>query len=79
LPLVLVVQTLVGAGVVAGFAFVVPRRDAASVLCLAAGTSTILFVVVGMVALPQTVAHRKLTGAFDGLRSMPLPRLALRR
>ena len=77
LPFLLVVQTLLGVGVVIGFAFLVPRMDRATALYLATGAPTIALIMVGMVAVPQTVAHQKLTGTFDYLRSMPVPRLAL--
>jgi ABC-2 type transport system permease protein len=77
LPFLLMVQTLLGMGVVVGFAFLVPQMDRATALYLATGAPTIALIIVGFVAVPQTVAQQKLTGTFDYLRSMPVPRLAL--
>ena len=77
LPLLFVVQTLLGAGVVIGFSFLVPQMDSATMLYLTTGAPTIVFITVGMVVLPQIVAQQKLTGIFDYLRAMPVPRLAM--
>jgi len=77
LPLLFVVQTLLGVGVVIGFAFLVPAIDRSTVLYLSTGAPTVGLITVGMVALPQMVAHHKLTGIFDYVRAMPVPRLAM--
>jgi ABC-2 type transport system permease protein len=77
LPLLLVVQTLIGVGVVIGFSFLVPQMDAPTALYLATGAPTIALIIVGMVMVPQVVAQQKLTGVFDYVRAMPVPRLAL--
>src|SRR5262245_45310978 len=77
LPLLLVVQTLLGVGVVIGFSFLVPEMDGATALYLSTGAPTIGLITVGMVAVPQVVAQQKLTGIFDYVRAMPVPRLAM--
>jgi ABC-2 type transport system permease protein len=77
LPLLFVVQTLLGAGVVVGFSFLVPHMDSATMLYLTTGAPTIVFITIGMVVLPQVVAQQKLTGIFDYVRAMPVPRLAM--
>jgi len=77
LPLLLVVQTLISVGVVLGFSFLVPQMDAPTALYLATGAPTIALIIVGMVMLPQVVAQQKLTGVFEYVRAMPVPRLAL--
>jgi ABC-2 type transport system permease protein len=77
LPLLIVVQTVISVGVVIGFAFLVPETDADTVLYLSTGAPTVGLITVGMVALPQMVAHQKLTGIFDYVRAMPVPRLAM--
>ena len=77
LPLLLVVQTLISVGVVLGFSFLVPQMDAPTALYLATGAPTIALIIVGMVMLPQVVAQQKLTGVFDYVRAMPVPRLAI--
>jgi ABC-2 type transport system permease protein len=77
LPLLIVVQTLIGVGVVIGFGFLVPQADPATVLYLSSGAPTVSLITVGMVVLPQMVAQQKLTGIFDYVRAMPVPRLAM--
>jgi len=46
-------------------------------LYLATGAPTIALIIIGMVMVPQVVAQQKLTGVFDYVRAMPVPRLAL--
>lgn len=77
LPLLLVLQTLIGIGIVVGFSFLVPQADAATALYLSTGALTIGLITVGMVAAPQLVAQQKLSGAFDHQRALPVPRLAM--
>jgi ABC-2 type transport system permease protein len=77
LPLLIIVQTVISIGVVVGFAFLVPEADSSTVLYLATGAPTVGLITVGMVVLPQMVAHQKLTGIFDYVRAMPVPRLAM--
>jgi ABC-2 type transport system permease protein len=77
LPLLIVVQTLLGVAVVIGFSFLVPQTDSATVLYLSTGAATTGLITVGMVVLPQMVAQQKLTGIFDYVRAMPVPRLAM--
>lgn len=77
LPLLLVLQTLIGIGIVIGFSFLVPQADAQTARYLSTGALTIGLITVGMVAAPQSVAQQKLTGAFDHQRALPVPRLAM--
>lgn len=77
LPLLLVLQTLLGVGVVVGFSFLVPQADAVTALYLSTGALTLGLITVGMVAAPQLVAQQKISGLFDYQRSMPVPRLAM--
>jgi ABC-2 type transport system permease protein len=77
LPLLIVVQTMLSVGVVIGFSFLVPTADRLTVLYLSTGATTIGLITLGMVVLPQIVAQQKLTGIFDYVRAMPVPRLAL--
>lgn len=77
LPLLFVLQTLIGVGIVIGFSFLVPQADAATALYLSTGSLTIALITVGMVAAPQLVVQQKYSGAFDHQRAMPVPRLAM--
>jgi ABC-2 type transport system permease protein len=77
LPLMAVVQTLIGGGVVIGFSFLAPEVDPVTALYLATGAPTVVVIVVAMVAAPQVVAGQKQQGIFDYYRAMPVPRLAM--
>src|SRR5262245_19530504 len=77
LPFLLVLQTLLGVGVVVGFSFLVPEADPGTALYLSTGALTLGLVTVGMVAAPQLVAQQKISGIFDYQRAMPVPRLAM--
>jgi ABC-2 type transport system permease protein len=76
LPFLLLVQTLIGVGIMVGFSFLVPQADAQTALYLSTGALTIGLITVGMVAAPQVVVQEKLTGALDHQRALPVPRLA---
>ncbi len=77
LPLLVLIQTLIGAGIVVGFSFLVPQADTATALYLSTGALTIGLITVGMIAAPQIVAQQKLSGTFDHQRALPVPRLAM--
>src|SRR5262245_5044220 len=77
LPLLIVLQTLLGIGIVIGFSFLVPDVDAATALYLTTGALTLGLITVGMVGAPQLVAQAKVSGIFDYQRAMPVPRLAM--
>lgn len=77
LPLLIVLQTILGVGVVIGFSFLVPEADAATARYLSTGALTLGLITVGMVAAPQVVAQQKTSGIFDYQRAMPVPRLAM--
>ncbi len=77
LPLLFVVQTLLGVGVAVGFSFLVPDPDPVTALYLATGAPTVGLITVGMVAAPQMVAQQKTRGIFDHQRALPVPRLAM--
>lgn len=77
LPLMVVVQTLIGGGIVIGFSFLAPQVDPVTALYLATGAPTVVVIVVAMVVAPQEVAGQKRQGIFDYYRAMPVPRLAM--
>ncbi|QFG24147.1 ABC transporter permease [Actinomadura sp. WMMB 499] len=74
LPLVIVVQSLLAAGVIVGFGFLVPGIDTAAARFLSTGAPTVLLVVVGLVMVPQGVAQARAGGTFTYLRALPVPR-----
>lgn len=75
LPILLVVQLLMGAGVVLGFGLLFDRIPEAQAVYLATGATVIALLMVGLVAAPQMVANQKMTGTYDYLWSLPVPRL----
>jgi ABC-2 type transport system permease protein len=77
LPLLMVLQTLLGVGIVVGFSFLVPQTDTVTALYLSTGALALGLITVGMVAAPQMVAQQKVQGIFDYQRAMPVPRLAM--
>lgn len=77
LVLNLVIQTGLAAGIILGFAFLVPNLDEGTALFLATGAPVLGLVTVGMVIGPQEVSSAKQEGIFEFNRSLPVPRSAL--
>ena len=74
LPLVVVVQALMAAGLIVGFGFVIPAIDGPTALHLSTGTPTILLLTVGLVIVPQAVATARVNGTFAYQRALPVAR-----
>lgn len=74
LPLVVVVQALMAAGLIVGFGFIIPDIDGSTALHLSTGVPTILLLTVGLVIVPQSVAQSRVDGTFTYLRTLPAPR-----
>ncbi len=74
LPLIVMVQVLIGAGFALGiglFFVEIPQRNA---LYLSTGAAVVTLVTVGLVLGPQLVAEHKVRGTADFLWSLPVPR-----
>jgi ABC-2 type transport system permease protein len=76
LPFLVVLQALLSFGIVYGLAFLIPHIDPRSALFLSTGAPTLALIVMGLSVVPQEVSQGKLTGRFDYLSSLPIPRLA---
>ena len=76
LPMLIVIQVALAFGMVYGLAFLIPNIDARTALYLATGAPTITLMVMGLTMVPQEVSQGRLTGRFDYLSSLPIPRLA---
>ncbi len=76
LPMIVVIQIALAFGIVYGLAFLIPHIDPTTALYLATGAPTITLLVMGMTIVPQEVSQGKLTGRFEYLNALPLPRLA---
>ncbi|WP_199849797.1 ABC transporter permease [Blastococcus sp. Marseille-P5729] len=74
LPLVIVVQSLIAAGIIVGFGFLIPGIEPETALFLATGAPTVLLLTVGLVMVPQAVATARTNGTFEYLRSLPVAR-----
>ena len=76
LPTIVLIQVALALGIVYGLAFLVPSIDKRSALYLATGAPTMTLLIMGLTVVPQEVSQGKLTGRFDYLSSLPIPRLA---
>jgi ABC-2 type transport system permease protein len=76
LVLIVIVQIALALGIVYGLAFLIPHIDPKTALYLATGAPTMTLLVMGLTVVPQEVAQGKLTGRFEYLSAMPVPRLA---
>lgn len=72
LPLIIVVQALLAAGIIIGFGFLIPDIDAGTALFLSTGAPTVLLLTLGFVMVPQGVSRARTDGTFHYMRSMPV-------
>jgi ABC-2 type transport system permease protein len=76
LPLLVIIQISLGIGVVYGLALLVPHIDHDSALYLTTGAPTLALILLGMNIVPGEVSQGRLTGRYDYIVSLPVPRLA---
>ena len=76
IPVIVLIQVFLAVGVVYGLAFLVPDIDRTTALYLSTGAPTLTLILLGLNALPQDVTQARLTGRYDYLMSLPVPRLA---
>lgn len=74
MPLIVVVQALLAAGIVIGFGLLIPNIDTTTATFLALGAPTVLILTIGLVIVPQGVARTRLDGTFTYMRSLPVAR-----
>lgn len=74
LPLIVVIQGMLAAGIVIGFGFLIPEITPESALFLSSGAPTILLLTIGLVIVPQGVARVRASGALDYQRALPVSR-----
>lgn len=74
--LLVVIQIALALGIVYGLSFLIPDIDSRSAVYLVTGAPTISLLVMGLSVVPQEVSQGKLSGRFDYLSSLPIPRLA---
>ena len=71
-----VIQVVLGMGIVYGLAFLIPNIDPRTALFLSTGAPTLALLILGLSVVPQEVAQDRLTGAHDYVATLPVPRLA---
>jgi ABC-2 type transport system permease protein len=76
MPMIVVIQLALALGIVYGLAFLIPNIDPRTAMYLATGAPTVTLLIMGLTIVPQEVSQGKLTGRFDYLSSLPIPRLA---
>lgn len=76
LPLMLLIELLLGAGMAVMYGFYVPSITPRLAAFIVTGTPALALVPVGFVMLPGAIARRKLAGSYDYVRSLPTPRSA---
>ena len=76
LPLMIVVQTLAGAGFVLGIALFFSHIPTSVALYVSTGVPVINLVLMGMILGPQLVADQKTDQGYEYLRTLPAPRTA---
>lgn len=74
LPLALVVQVLIGGGMIVGFGFLIGELPAEVALYLVCGVTVVSMITIGLVLSPQLIAQQKLAGTFDYVWALPVPR-----
>ncbi|NLU65511.1 ABC transporter permease [Rhodococcus sp. HNM0563] len=74
LPLIVIIQSMLAAGIVVGFGFLIPDISPDSALFLSSGAPTILLLTIGLVIVPQGVSRARATGALDYQRALPVSR-----
>ncbi len=74
LPLIVVIQAALAAGIIVGFGFIIPDIDPGTAMFLSTGAPTVLLLTIGLVIVPQGVARSRIDGTFNYMRSLPLAR-----
>lgn len=75
LPLMLVIQTLIGAGMVIMYGFYFADLSPRAALYIATGAPTLALIPIGFVLVPAMVASQRMADTYDFIWSLPVPRL----
>ncbi len=70
-PMMVVVQTMMGAGMAILYGFFYPHITPTQALFIATGAPTLALIPLGFVMLPTGVAMQKTEGSFDYIWSLP--------
>jgi ABC-2 type transport system permease protein len=76
IPMLVIIQVLLGVGVIYGFSLLIPNISATSALYLSTGAPTITLLILGLNVVPQEISQSRVSGRHDYMASLPVPRLA---
>jgi ABC-2 type transport system permease protein len=76
LGMMIVIQTMMGAGMVIMYGFFYPHVTAARALYIATGSPTLALIPLGLVMLPGDINQQRMEGTFEYVWSLPAPRSA---
>ena len=74
LPFSIIVQILLGAGLVIGYGFLIGDLPELEALYLTTGLAVVSMITIGMVLAPQLIAQQRAGGVYDYIWSLPVPR-----
>ncbi len=75
-PMFVLIQIVVGLGIIFGFAFLLPRITPTVALFFATGAATMTLMLIGLVAVPQEMAMARTSGRHAYFEALPVPRTA---
>jgi ABC-2 type transport system permease protein len=76
LPMMVVLQVLMGAGFAVGLGFLFSDITPQQALYISTGSSVFPLLLIGFVVVPQEVAQQKLEGSYEYFFTLPVSRLA---
>lgn len=77
LPMMVVLQILLGAGMALGFGLLIDDPTPTEAAFLATGATVFPMMTLGLTMLPQVVADQKLNGTYEYVFGLPVPRMAM--
>ena len=76
IAIAILVQSFTGVGLILGFGLLLGDSDIRQLTFLSTGAMVITVITVGLVVGPQMVAQQRLSGQYDYMASLPVPRSA---
>jgi ABC-2 type transport system permease protein len=76
LPVMILVQLLMGAGFAIGFGLIVPELSEEAATYLVSGAAAMTLIIVGLSVGPQIVSSHRRAGTYEFLWGLPVPRSA---
>lgn len=77
LPLVLIVQAMIGASIIIGIGLMIPNITLETAKYLSSGAPTVMLLTIGFVIVPQGVSAARANGTVDYQRALPIPRMII--